>query len=57
MPVGRGDGVKSVGVRGQKKYIASSRFHEQCSLEDLELKCLEIHKCIATRIQYHISLI
>ena len=36
---------------------ALSRFREQCSLEDLELKCLEIHNCIATRNWYHISLI
>ena len=28
---------------------ALNRFHEHCSLEDLELKCLEIHNCMATR--------
>ena len=30
-----------------------NRFREHCSLEDLELKCLEIHNCMATRNWYH----
>ena len=37
--------------------IALNRFHEQCLLEDLEWKGLEIHNCTATRNQYLISLI
>ena len=36
---------------------AFNRFHEPCSLEDLKLKCLEIHNCTATRNRTHISLI
>ena len=31
---------------------ALSRFREQCSLEELELKCLEIHNSTATRNWY-----
>ena len=35
----------------------SARFCVQCSLEDLELKCLDFHNCTVTHNQYHISLI
>ena len=37
--------------------IALNRFHEQCLLEDVEWKVLEIHNCTVLRNQYHISLI
>ena len=50
----------SFGVREFKEFFrpaynglnlvtVSYRFREQWSLEDLELKCLEIHNCRATR--------